>query len=288
MKLDLILKNINFVKILGKKNLKVKLFIDLNLENKKHENVMWINKLNLNHIEKISAGIIFCPVMSKIKMKKNLTIVMCENPRREFSRAHKIFNLKKDLNFLENKKKIPKDLKMGKNVVIHGDVKIGNNVTIGDNSVIKRGSVIGNNVNIGCSTTIGGSGFGYTKDEKNKYERIYHSGNVVIKDNVEIGNSTNIERATIGSTEIGKFCKIGSLVSIAHNSKIGNNCIIATFANIGGSVKIGNNVWVAPKSNLYQKIEVGNNSLIGMSSVVLKSVPSNSTVFGFPAKVISK
>ena len=38
----------------------------------------------------------------------------------------------------------------------------------------------------------------------------------------------------------------------------------------------------------YQKMKVGDNSVVGMSSVVIKSVPSNSTVFGFPAKAISK
>ena len=36
------------------------------------------------------------------------------------------------------------------------------------------------------------------------------------------------------------------------------------------------------------KMKVGDNSVVGMSSVVIKSVPNNSTVFGFPAKVISK
>ena len=195
---------------------------------------------------------------------------------------------------LSNSKKNPRikknelRLKTGKNVIIEKNVKIGKNVTIGHNSVIRENTIIGNNVIIGCSSTIGGIGFGYTKNEKGNYEQIYHSGNVIINDDVEIGNSTNIEKASIGSTIIGKNCKIGHLVSIGHSCKISENCIITTFANISGSCEIGKNVWIGPKANLLQKMKVGNNSLIGMSSVVIKSVPSNSTVFGFPAKVISK
>ena len=180
------------------------------------------------------------------------------------------------------------DFKIGKNVIIEKNVKIGKNVTIGHNSVIREDTVIGNNVIIGCSCTIGGVGFGYTKNEKGNYEQIFHSGNVILKDDVEIGNSTNIEKASIGSTIIGKNCKIGHLVSIGHSCKISENCIITTFANISGSCEIGKNVWIGPKANLHQKMKVGDNSVVGMSSVVIKSVPSNSTVFGFPAKAISK
>ena len=50
----------------------------------------------------------------------------------------------------------------------------------------------------------GQMGFIFTKNEKGCYEQIFHSGNVILKDDVEIGNSTNIEKASIGSTIIGK------------------------------------------------------------------------------------
>lgn len=289
MNLSLILKSINHLDIIGNKKINIKSFIDINFKNTSHNNVMWLSKKNLNDITKIKSGVIICPVfkdVEKLYQKKKVTFIQCENPRREFSRAQKYFfsNSKKNLRIKKNKLR----LKTGKNVIIEKNVKIGKNVTIGHNSVIRENTIIGNNVIIGCSCTIGGIGFGYTKNEKGNYEQIFHSGNVILKDDVEIGNSTNIEKASIGSTIIGKNCKIGHLVSIGHSCKISENCIITTFANISGSCEIGKNVWIGPKANLHQKMKVGDNSVVGMSSVVIKSVPSNSTVFGFPAKVISK
>ena len=289
MNLSLVLKSINYLDIIGNKKIIIKDFVDINLKNNVRNNVMWISKKNLKDLVKIKAGIIICPILKdikKIRYSKNITFIQCNNPRREFSRAQKYFFLdsKKTLEF-KNKKL---NIKMGENVIIEKNVKIGKNVTVGHNSVIRENTIIGNNVIIGCSSTIGGTGFGYTKNEKGNYEQIFHSGNVIIKNDVEIGNSTNIEKASIGSTVIGKNCKIGSLVSIGHSCKISENCIITTFANISGSSEIGKNVWIGPKANLHQGTKVGDNSVIGMSSVVIKHVPKNSTIFGFPAKIISK
>ena len=63
-------------------------------------------------------------------------------------------------------------------------------------------------------------------------------GNVVIEDQVDIGAGTTIDRATLGSTIIGKGVKIDNQVQIAHNVTIGKNTVIASQTGIAGSSKI--------------------------------------------------
>ena len=62
---------------------------------------------------------------------------------------------------------------------------------------------------------------------------------MIIKDHVEIGANTTIDRATIGSTVIEKGVKLDNLVQIAHNVEIGENTVIAAQTGIAGSTKIG-------------------------------------------------
>lgn len=91
----------------------------------------------------------------------------------------------------------------------------------------------------------------------------------------------------------------GPGLSIAHRGTIvinngvviGKNCRIHVCVNIGmfgGTPKIGDNVYIGPGAKIYGGIEVGSNVAIGANAVVNKNVPSNVTVAGVPAKIISQ
>jgi UDP-3-O-[3-hydroxymyristoyl] glucosamine N-acyltransferase len=76
------------------------------------------------------------------------------------------------------------------------------------------------------------------------YKKINQIGNVITDNNVEIGANTTIDRATMGSTKIGKGVKLDNLIQIAHNVEIGDNTVIAAQAGIAGSSKIGRNCMI--------------------------------------------
>lgn len=81
----------------------------------------------------------------------------------------------------------------------------------------------------------------------------------------------------------------GSVI-VNDNAIIGENCRIHSCVNIGTGENapiIGNNVYIGPGAKIWGKITIGDNVAIGANSVVNKSIESNVTVAGIPARIIS-
>jgi UDP-3-O-[3-hydroxymyristoyl] glucosamine N-acyltransferase len=236
--------------------------------------ITWCNDKNLNRLGDVKNKTIIVSenIPDNPNPKNNYIIV--KSPRVEFKKLL-------DLLYPEVKNYEPI---LGNNVVIGENVKMGKNVKIGHNTVIFDNTIIGDNVTIGCNNTIGGVGFGYEKNENGEYELIKHIGNVIISDNVEIGNNTCIDRGVIGSTLVGENCKIDNLVHIAHGVKIGKNSLIIANSMVAGSVIIGENVWVAPSTSIINGAKIGNNSMTGIATLVIKEINDNELHIGSPNK----
>jgi UDP-3-O-[3-hydroxymyristoyl] glucosamine N-acyltransferase len=179
---------------------------------------------------------------------------------------------------------------IGSNVKIYPHVYIGDNVTIGDNCILfsgvkmYAGTVMGNNCIIHAGTVIGSDGFGFAPQEDGTYKKIPQLGNVVIRDNVEIGANTVIDCATMGSTIIDKGVKLDNLVQIAHNVEIGANTVIASQTGISGSTKLGKNCILAGQVGLVGHIEIGDRVTLAAKTGLGKSVKKEGSVkFGYPA-----
>jgi len=93
-----------------------------------------------------------------------------------------------------------------------------------------------------------------------------------------------------------KGLSIGHIGPVIINdyAKIGENCRVHVGVNIGAGVNepkaapiIGNNVYIGPGAKIYGNIKIGDNVAIGANAVVNKDVPSNVTVAGVPAKIVS-
>lgn len=92
----------------------------------------------------------------------------------------------------------------------------------------------------------------------------------------------------------GLFIDHGGGVVIGETTEIGNNVTIYQGVTLGGTGKqkgkrhptIGDNVVISAGAKVLGSFSVGNNSKIGAGSVVLKSVPPNSTVVGVPGRLV--
>ena len=180
--------------------------------------------------------------------------------------------------------KIGENSKIGHNTIIESNVIIGSECIIGNNVLIKN-SIIGNSVRVLDGAVIGKKGFGFFPD-KNKNIRYPHIGMVIIKDNAEIGCNNTIDRGSLSNTIIGKNTYIDNQVHIAHNVKIGDNCIITGQVGFAGSSKIGDRVYIGGQAGISGHLIIGNNVQIGGGSGVIKNIPDNSKVMGYPAKDI--
>ena len=173
---------------------------------------------------------------------------------------------------------------IGHNTIIEKNVSIGDNCIIGTNNII-RNCLISNNVRILDNCVIGKHGFGFfPKDNKNL--RYPHMGIVLIEDNCEIGCGSTIDRGSMSNTTIGKNTYLDNQIHIAHNVRIGENSIIAGQVGIAGSSIIGNNVKIGGQAGISGHLKIGNNVEIAGGSGVIKDIPDNSKVMGYPAKNI--
>ena len=144
---------------------------------------------------------------------------------------------------------------------------------------------IKDNVTILDNCVIGKKGFGFFPIT-NKNLKYPHIGIVIINENTEIGCGATIDRGSMSNTEIGKNTFLDNQIHIAHNVKIGDNTIIAGQVGIAGSSIIGNNVKIGGQAGISGHLKIGNNVEIGGGSGVIKDIPDNSKVMGYPAKNI--
>ena len=169
-------------------------------------------------------------------------------------------------------------VKIGKNVKIHPNCYIGKNVTIGDNTIIYPNStiyhncIIGSNNIIHSGVVIGSDGFGFAPNNENNYDKISQIGNVIIGDDVEIGSNTSIDRATMGSTKIGKGVKLDNLIQIAHNVQIGDHTVIAAQAGVAGSVKIGKNCMIGGQTAVSGHLTIADEVKIAGQSGIASNI----------------
>lgn len=205
------------------------------------------------------------------------------------SKIHNTSNIEDNVQ-IDSFVEIKENCHIHKNVIIEANSTIGPNVTILNDTIIKSNNTlsnchIGSNCIIKSGSVIGGVGFGFDPVSKIK---IQHFGNVLIKNNCNIGSNTAIDRAVFDSTIISDNCFIDNLVQIAHNVIIGKGGIIAAQTGIAGSTVIGDNVMIGGQAGVSGHLKIGDNVIIAAKSGVTKNINDNSTVAGFPAVDIKK
>jgi len=304
-----ILKNLN---IKNKKNYKNILINDIqNLDQAGKNDITFFHSSKYKDLLKVTKSniIITTSQLSYLLPKSKIKLIV-ENVLISVAKITEYFYPNSLKDQFENKcisidkKKIYKNVKFGSNVILGENVKIGKNTSIGHNSIIEsnvrignscnigsnviiKKSIIGNNVSILDGAIIGKKGFGFFPN-KNKNIRYPHIGMVIIENNVEIGCNNTIDRGSLSNTIIGSNCFLDNQVHIAHNVKIGKNCIITGQVGFAGSSTIGNNVMIGGQAGISGHLKIGNNVKIAGGSGVIKNIPDNTKVMGYPAKDIKK
>ena len=179
--------------------------------------------------------------------------------------------------------------KIGRGAKIYPQTYVGANAVIGDDTILYSGAKIYHGCHVGSrciihsGVVIGADGFGFAPTPTGEYNKIPQLGIVEIDDDVEIGANTTVDRATMGSTRIGKGTKLDNLIMVAHNVEIGRHNVMASQTGVAGSTKIGSYCAVGGQTGFSGHIKVGDRVMIGAQSGVPDNVEDGAKIMGYPA-----
>jgi len=162
------------------------------------------------------------------------------------------------------------------------NVRVGRDCRLFPQVTVREGTELGDRVVVHSGAVIGADGFGYARDGA-RYVKIPQIGRVVLEDDVEIGANVAIDRATLGTTRIGRGTKIDNLVQIGHNVQVGEDTVIVAQVGISGSSRIGSRVTIAGQVGVTDHVQIGDNAIVGAQAGVSKDVPEGAIMLGSPA-----
>jgi UDP-3-O-[3-hydroxymyristoyl] glucosamine N-acyltransferase len=167
-------------------------------------------------------------------------------------------------------------------VVLYPGVQAGSHLFAHAHAVVREYCILGDNVTLENGAIVGADGFGFSKDEAGHWVKIPQSGPVRIGDRVDIQANACIDRATVGSTEIGNGSKVDNLVQVGHGSRVGENTLICAQTGLAGSSVIGNNVILAGQAGIAGHCSVGDGVILTAQSAVSHDVPAGKMISGSP------
>ncbi len=167
-------------------------------------------------------------------------------------------------------------------VVVYKNVSIGAKNLIHANSVIHSGSKIGNECVINANAVIGGEGFGFVPTSTG-WKKMPQVGIVILRNKVEVGSGSTIDRPSVGETIIGEDTKIDNLVQIGHGVSTGKGCAMAAQVGIAGGAQIGDAVILAGQVGVGNKVKIGDRVIASSKTGIVSDIETGKVVSGFPA-----
>lgn len=234
-------------------------------------------------------------INKKTECPPGKALLVCADPFAVFNRitsqfSSRTFSLRWNTESVPpvGQKSISDSAIIGKNTHIMPNCFIGDNVQIGDNCTfhsnvcIYDNCIIGNNVILHSGVVIGADAF-YYKKRPVGYDRLLSCGKVIIRDNVEIGALSSIDRGVTGETIIGSGTKIDNQVQVGHDTKVGKNCLFASQVGISGACVIEDDVVLWGQVGVPSKIRIGKGAVLLGQSAPAKDLEGGKTYLGSPA-----
>ncbi|MDP4709034.1 MAG: UDP-3-O-(3-hydroxymyristoyl)glucosamine N-acyltransferase [Rickettsiaceae bacterium] len=263
------------------------------------------NKKYMDEFKKSQAGA--CLVPLDFTEESDIVLLKTANPYHAYAKMLDMFYSpgKLCINKIMPSAYVSRSAKIGKNCYIGHNVVIEDEAEIGDDCVIESGSiidykvkignraridsnvsisysVIGNDVVVLPGARIGQDGFGFSTD-KGIHKKIYHTGRVVIGNDVEIGANTCIDRGSMNDTIIEDLCRIDNLVQIGHNAHIKKGAILVSQVGIAGSSKIGSYCALGGQVGVAGHITIADGVQISGQGGVIQDIKEAGIMGGTPA-----
>lgn len=179
---------------------------------------------------------------------------------------------------------------IGPRVVLHPQVSVGIGASIGEDSVLHpgvavyEGCAVGKRCVLHANSVVGSDGFGFAFDlETPAHVKIPQAGIARLEDDVELGASSCVDRATLGETVVGQGTKIDNLVQVGHNVRIGPHSILCAQAGVSGSSELGTGVVLGGQAGIAGHLKIHDLAKVAAQAGVGHDVEAGAAVGGSPA-----
>jgi UDP-3-O-[3-hydroxymyristoyl] glucosamine N-acyltransferase len=221
---------------------------------------------------------------------KRVTLLRCDDPYYAFMQAVVLLHghRKHPHKGVHPQAHVDPTATVGKDSVIYPGAYVGPRAKIGrdcilyPNAVVYDDCILHDRVTLHAGAVIGQDGFGFAT-HKGAHHKIPQAGIVIIEDDVEIGANVTIQRATLGSTIIGRGTKISDLVSLGHAVRIGSDGLLVSLVGVAGSTRIGHHVTIGGQAGIAGHLTIGDQVTIAARAGVINDVPDRTVLYGAPA-----
>jgi len=126
------------------------------------------------------------------------------------------------------------------------------------------------------------------KNDKVKFPVLIHPSCIIGTENVTIGEGSIICAGSILTVDISieNHVILNLGCTVGHDTRIGSYSSLMPNVNVSGEVELGEGVYCGTGVKIINQLKVGSNTIIGAGGVVSRSLPSNCTAVGIPAKPI--
>ena len=177
---------------------------------------------------------------------------------------------------------------------IHPDARLIGDVRLGEQNVIEAGAVIIGPIRIGDGNFFGiNCVVGAPAQDELVADDLRHAGDPQMSDGlVRIGDRNvlrefvTVHRGLTGETVMGDDNYLMAYSHVEHDCTVRDRVKFASNVHTAGYCWIGSGAYLGLSSSLHQFIVVGGHSMVGMGSVVTRSVPLGSLLYGNPARPV--
>jgi UDP-3-O-[3-hydroxymyristoyl] glucosamine N-acyltransferase len=214
------------------------------------------------------------------------SIIRVEDPKLAFNLVVEQFFASRPSGTVSDHAVIHPDARLGRNcsigefAVLEEGVQVGDDCVIGHHTVIGRNCRIGARCRIGAGVVLGSDGLSCRRDVDGHLVPLRHLGSVVLRENVEIGANSTIQRGSLTDTIIGPGVKTSPQVNIGHNCEIGGGTMLAAGCCICGSACVGSDCFIGAGAMVRESVRIGNGCMIGMQATVVRDAPDGQTIMG--------